>query len=115
LLKNDLFETVMKSNRGESFELNFSNQKSCCVVMVSGGYPLSYEKGYEIRGLENVRCPYFLAGAQMRDEKIVTAGGRVLGVVGLGETMEEAREQAYENIKKIHFDYEYYRNDIGLI
>lgn len=115
LLKNDLFETVMKSNRGESFELNFSNQKSCCVVMVSGGYPLSYEKGYEIRGLENVKCPYFLAGAQMRDEKIVTAGGRVLGVVGLGETMAEAREQAYENIKKIHFDYEYYRNDIGLI
>lgn len=115
LLENDLYEAVTKSNKGENFELNFSNQKACCVVMVSGGYPLSYENGFEIRGLENVRCPYFLAGAQMRDEKIVTYGGRVLGVVGLGETMEEAREQAYENIKKIHFDYEYYRSDIGLI
>lgn len=115
LLENDLFDTVMKSNRGESFELKFSNQQACCVVMVSGGYPLSFDRGFEIRGLENVKCPYFLGGAKLVDGEIQTAGGRVLGVVGLGDTMEEAREQAYENIKRIHFDYEYYRTDIGLI
>jgi len=115
LLENDLYETVMKSNRGEHFKLEFSNQQSCCVVMVSGGYPLNYEKGFEIRGIENVECPYFIAGAKISDGKILTSGGRVINVVGLGGTMEEARKTAYENVRKIHFDYEYYRNDIGLI
>lgn len=115
LLENDLYEVIIKSNHGESFELNFSNQQACCVVMVSGGYPQNYEKGYEIRGLEKVNCPYFIAGAKESDGKIITSGGRVLNVVGLGETMDEARKIAYENVKKIHFDYEYYRNDIGLI
>lgn len=115
LMENDLFEVISKSNKGESFELNFSNQHACCVVMVSGGYPLSYEKGFEIRGLENVKSPYFIAGAKKVNDQIVTSGGRVLNVVGLGKTMEEARQIAYENIKKIHFDYEYYRNDIGLV
>lgn len=115
LMENDLFEVISKSNKGESFELNFSNQHACCVVMVSGGYPLSYEKGFEIRGLENVNCPYFIAGAKKVNDQIVTSGGRVLNVVGVGKTMEEARQIAYENIKKIHFDYEYYRNDIGLV
>ncbi|MBA5628178.1 phosphoribosylamine--glycine ligase [Moheibacter lacus] len=115
LLENDLYEVVTKSNRGERFELNFSNQQACCVVMVSGGYPLNYEKGFEIRGLEKVDCPYFIAGAKLENDKILTSGGRVLNVVGIGETMEKAREIAYENIKKINFDYEYYRKDIGLI
>jgi phosphoribosylamine--glycine ligase len=115
LMENDLFDVISKSNKGESFELNFSNQHACCVVMVSGGYPLSYEKGFEIRGLENVKSPYFIAGAKKVNDQIVTSGGRVLNVVGLGKTMEEARQIAYENIKKIHFDYEYYRNDIGLV
>lgn len=115
LLENDLFEVVMKSNKSESFELNFSSRQSCCVVMVSGGYPLNYEKGFEIRGLEKVECPYFIAGAKISDGQTVTSGGRVLNVVGISGTMEKAREIAYENVKKIHFDYEYYRTDIGLI
>lgn len=114
LLENDLYEIVKKSNRGEDFKLEFSNQQACCVVMVSGGYPLNYEKGFEIRGLENVQSPYFIAGAQLSDGKVLTSGGRVVNVVGIGETMEEARTIAYENVKRIHFDYEYYRNDIGL-
>src|SRR5690606_31974718 len=115
LLENDLYEVIMKSNRGEDFKLEFSNQQACCVVMVSGGYPLNYEKGFEIRGLEKVDCPYFIAGAKEKNGEILTSGGRVLNVVGLGETMEDARKTAYENVKKVHFDYEYYRNDIGLI
>lgn len=115
LLKNDLYETVMKSNRGEHFELNFSDKNACCVVMVSGGYPLNYEKGFEIRGIENIDCPYFVAGAKEKDGKMLTTGGRVLNIVGIGNSLEEARNQAYENTVKVHFDYQYYRKDIGLV
>lgn len=115
LLENDLYEIITKSNNGESFELKFSEKQACCVVMASGGYPLNYEKGFEIRGLENVDCPYFIAGAKISEGKILTSGGRVLNVVGIGSDMEEARKIAYENTRKIHFDYEYYRNDIGIV
>ena len=115
LLESDLYEAVSKSIAGEDFELNFKDQSACCVVMVSGGYPGNYEKGYEIRGLENVNCPNFIAGAKLENDKVLTTGGRVLNVVGIGNTLDEARDIAYENIKKINFDYEYYRNDIGVI
>ncbi len=115
LLENDLYETVMKAINSEDFELNFQSKNACCVVMVSGGYPNNYEKGFEIKGLDKVECPNFIAGAKLVDHKVLTTGGRVINVVGLGETLEEARKVAYENIKKIHFDYEYYREDIGLI
>lgn len=115
LLETDLYDAVTKSIKGEDFELNFKNQSACCVVMVSGGYPGNYEKGYEIRGLEKVTCPNFIAGAKLDGEQIATSGGRVVNVVGLGDSLEEARTIAYENIKKIHFDYEYYRTDIGKI
>ena len=115
LLENDLYETVMKAINSEDFELNFQSKNACCVVMVSGGYPNNYEKGFEIKGLDKVECPNFIAGAKLVDHKVLTTGGRVVNVVGLGETIEEARKVAYENIKKIHFDYEYYREDIGLI
>mgnify|MGYP003701992327 FL=1 len=60
-------------------------------------------------------CFNFIACAKLSGEQIVTSGGRVINIVGLGNTLEEARETAYENIKKVHFDYEYYRNDIGVI
>lgn len=115
LLENDLYETVMKAINSEDFELNFQSKNACCVVMVSGGYPNNYEKGFEIKGLDKVECPNFIAGAKLVDHKVLTTGGRVVNVVGLGDTLEEARKVAYENIKKIHFDYEYYREDIGLI
>lgn len=115
LLKNDFFDVIMKSVQQENFELEFSDQSACCVVMVSGGYPLNYEKGFEIRGLENVDCPYFIAGAQLKDGKIRTSGGRVLNLVGIGNTLDDARAAAYENINKVHFDYQYYRNDIGKV
>ncbi|WP_333661077.1 phosphoribosylamine--glycine ligase [Chishuiella changwenlii] len=115
LLENDLFDVVNKAIKGENFELNFKNQHACCVVMVSGGYPGNYEKGYEVRGLENVSCPTFIAGANLSGDKIVTSGGRVINVVGLGDSLEQAREIAYENITKINFDYEFYRKDIGIV
>ena len=115
LLTTDLYESVVKAINGEEFDLEFKNQSACCVVMVSGGYPGNYDKGYEIRGLEKVECPSFIAGAKIDGEQIVTSGGRVINVVGLGNSLEEARNIAYENIKKINFDFEYYRTDIGII
>lgn len=115
LMESDLLEIILKSNQGESFDVQWKNQHACCVVMASGGYPLNYDKGFEIRGLENVEVPFFMAGAAQMASKIVTSGGRVLNVVGIGNTLDEARQIAYENIKKIDFDYEYYREDIGLI
>ncbi|MGI9525902.1 MAG: phosphoribosylamine--glycine ligase, partial [Weeksellaceae bacterium] len=115
LMESNLLEIIQKSNRGESFEIQWKDQHACCVVMASGGYPENYDKGYEIRGLDQVDAPLFIAGASAMASKVVTSGGRVLNVVGLGETLEDAREQAYQNIKKIHFDYEYYREDIGKV
>jgi len=115
LLETDLYDAVTKAIQAEDFDLNFKNQSACCVVMVSGGYPGNYEKGYQIRGLDQVTCPNFIAGAKLQGEDIVTSGGRVINVVGLGDSLEDARTIAYENIKKVHFDYEYYRTDIGVI
>jgi len=115
LLETDLYEAVDKSIKGEDFDLTFQDKSACCVVMVSGGYPGNYDKGFEIRGLENVTCPNFIAGAKLDGEQIVTSGGRVINVVGLGDSLEEARSIAYEEIKKINFDFEYYRTDIGVV
>ena len=113
LMESNLLELIQKSNRGESFDIQWRNQHACCVVMASGGYPLNYEKGYEIEGLENTKTPVFIAGAQKSGDKIVTSGGRVLNVVGLGNSLQDARQAAYENIREINFAYEYFREDIG--
>lgn len=114
LMESNLLDIIQKATRGESFDIQWKNQHACCVVMASGGYPLNYDKGFEIRGLDKVDVPLFIAGAQRLGDKIVTSGGRVLNVVGLGNSAEEARKAAYDNIAKISFDYEYYRKDIGL-
>lgn len=113
LMESNLLDIISKSNKGEDFDISWKNKHACCVVMASGGYPLNYDKGFEIRGLDKVEVPLFIAGAKIEDNKTVTSGGRVLNVVGIGDSLEEAREIAYKNIKKINFDYEYYREDIG--
>jgi phosphoribosylamine--glycine ligase len=99
-------------------EIKWSDERAVCVVMASGGYPGPYEKGKVITGLsgldEGVVC--FHAGTKSGPAgEILTAGGRVLGVTATGATHEEARAKAYENIKKIHFEGEYHRNDIGVV
>jgi phosphoribosylamine--glycine ligase len=99
-------------------EIQWSDERAVCVVMASGGYPGPYEKGKVITGLsdldEGVVC--FHAGTkQGPNGEIQTAGGRVLGITATGATHEEARAKAYENLKKIHFEGEYHRNDIGVV
>ncbi|MFV0238375.1 MAG: phosphoribosylamine--glycine ligase [Flavobacteriales bacterium] len=114
LMKSNLLEITEKALSQESFLVQWKKQYSCCVVMVSGGYPMNYDKGFEILGLENVDTDYYIAGSKLLNNKQITSGGRVLNVVGYGNTLEEAREVAYKNVKKIRFDFKYYREDIGL-
>jgi phosphoribosylamine--glycine ligase len=99
-------------------QITWSDERAVCVVMASGGYPGPYEKGKVITGLsdldEGAVC--FHAGTKRGPNgEILTAGGRVLGITATGATHEEARAKAYENLKKIHFEGEYHRNDIGVV
>lgn len=115
LMSSDLLEIIEKAVNGESFEVSWKDQHTCCVVLASGGYPLNYDKGFEIKGLGRVDVPLFIAGAQQTEDAIVTSGGRVLNVVGIGDNLEQARKSAYDNIAKINFDYAYFREDIGKV
>lgn len=119
-MKNDMIE-VMEAcvdGRLDEIELEFENNAAVCVVLASDGYPVSYRKGYPITGLENFKgrsdAFVFHAGTKWsEDGKIVTNGGRVLGVTALGSTLVEARYNAYKASELINFDNKYKRNDIG--
>jgi phosphoribosylamine--glycine ligase len=113
----DIFFAVTEDRLSEQ-DIRWSDERSVCAVMASGGYPGSYEKGKVITGLsdldDDVVC--FHAGtAADPDGNIRTAGGRVLGVTALGATHEEARAKAYDNVRKIRFEGEYHRKDIGVV
>ena len=113
LLENSLVDVIQQCMDGKPVELKFADKKAVCVVMVSGGYPRNIEEGLEVRGTDKVDTLYFLAGARKAGNKILTTGGRVLNVVGVGDSYEAARTIAYDNIKKVSFDYGFYRHDIG--
>ena len=112
----DLFEACIDGTL-DQIDLKFRDEACVCVVLASDGYPLSYEKGKEIRGLEQFkdRDGYFCfhAGTAFRDGKIVTNGGRVLGITALGENLKEARANAYRAVEWVDFDNKYFRHDIG--
>jgi phosphoribosylamine--glycine ligase len=113
-LRTDLYEIFDKMNNKKLNEvsLEWANEKAVCVVLASGGYPESYKKGYEIKGLGSVDM-VFHAGTTESNNKVVTNGGRVLGVTSLGESIKVARDRSYEKIKKIEFKDMYYRKDIA--
>lgn len=118
-MKNDIVDVFEACIDGtlDQVDLQFEDNAAVCVVLASEGYPVSYEKGYPIRGLENFkdRDGYYVfhAGTKKKDGQIVTNGGRVLGVVAKGEDLKKARANAYEAIKLVEFDNKYYRHDIG--
>ena len=115
LLKTDLF-TVMKATTEERLAyLNVENydKNACCVIMASKGYPEKYESGYEITIDDEVRDSVYVAGAKLDGEKLLTAGGRVLGVTAVADTLEDAIADAYKKVEKVKFDTAYYRKDIG--
>ncbi len=118
LLKSDLVEVMLACIDGtlDKTPIEWSDGAAVCVVMASGGYPGSYEKGKEITGLDAAKADgdiVFHAGTKLADGKIVTNGGRVLGVVGQAENIKAAVDKAYEGVKKISFEKEYHRTDIA--
>ena len=123
-LKNDIVEVMEACADGtlDKIDLQFEDNAAVCVMLASDGYPVSYKKGFEIKGLENFadKEGYFVfhsgtkfAEAEDGTKKVVTNGGRVLGVTAVGSNLVEARANAYEATKLIDFENKYMRNDIG--
>ena len=118
-MKNDIIDVMEACIDGklDTIDLQFEDNAAVCVVLASGGYPVSYEKGYPISGLEAFegKEDYFCfhAGTKLSDGKIVTNGGRVLGITATGKDLKEARAKAYEAVKWVSFEKQYMRNDIG--
>ena len=118
-MKNDILDVIDACIDGtlDKVELQFEDNAAVCVILASEGYPLSYEKGFSVRGLERFEkadgyyC--FHAGTKRTEEGIVTNGGRVLGVTALGTTLQEARANAYAAAGWVDFDNKYLRKDIG--
>lgn len=115
LLESDLLTIMLAATNGTlaQTEVKFMDKSAACVIMASDGYPEHYEKGYEIAIAEDVKDKVFVAGAKLVDGKLLTNGGRVLGCSGIGTTLQEALDNAYAVVDKVHFDNEYYRHDIG--
>lgn len=117
MLKTDLMEIfeAVTDERLADIDIEWADGACVCVVLASGGYPVKYEKGKEISlgdlDEDVVLCH---AGTKRKDGKLVTDGGRVLGVCAKGETIEDARKKAYKNVEKIKFDGMHYRMDIGV-
>lgn len=118
-LQSDLVEIMeaVIDERLDEIDIKWADNAAVCVVMASGGYPVAYEKGYEISGIEDAQSAgavVFHAGTAKKDGKFVTNGGRVLGVTAVDENLDKAIESAYNAVKKIDFKDVHYRKDIGI-
>ncbi|MCL4240418.1 MAG: phosphoribosylamine--glycine ligase [Dehalococcoidia bacterium] len=117
-LESDLYDVASAAARGElgSTDVRWSADAAVGVVMAPGGYPGKYESGHPISGLESIDpdVRVFHAGTRSEGGQVVTSGGRTLTVVARGKTIREARERAYDNVRRIHFKDAHYRTDIAL-
>lgn len=118
-MKNDIVDVFEACIDGtlDQIDLQFEDNAAVCVVLASGGYPVSYEKGFPIEGLENLKgrdgVYVFHAGTRKENGRFVTNGGRVLGVTATGPDLKAARANAYEAVKQVTFEKAYCRSDIG--
>ena len=115
LLESDLL-TIMKATTNGTLaetEVKFSEKSACCVIMASKGYPVSYDKGFEMNIPEEIEGNVYVAGASLKDGKLLTNGGRVLGVTAVEDNLKDAVKSSYALVKQISFDNAFYRNDIG--
>lgn len=115
LLESDLLKIMMAVTNGTlaDTEVQFSNKSAACVIMASDGYPVKYEKGFEISIPSDISESVYVAGAVKSNGKLLTSGGRVLGVTATANTLKEAVDAAYEKVSRISFKNAYYRKDIG--
>ena len=115
LLESDLLTIMQATTNGtlENTEVKFSDKNACCVIMASKGYPESYEKGFELTYPDAISDNVFVAGAAIKDGKLVTNGGRVLGATAIADTLKEAIDSAYALTEQIKFENSYLRHDIG--
>lgn len=115
LLESDLFTVMQAVTNGtlDKTEVKFKNESAACVVMASKGYPQKYESGFELKIDNSVMDSVYVAGAKNENGKLLTAGGRVLGVTATADTLENAIKKAYEKVGKVDFENAFYRKDIG--
>ena len=115
LLRSDLLEVMMATTEGRlaECEVKFSDGAAACVIVASGGYPEAYQSGYEIKMTPEAKENTYVAGARLDGDKLLTAGGRVLGVGAVADTLECALELAYKRVEGVSFEGAYYRHDIG--
>lgn len=112
-LKSDFYELIDAAVDGRDFETEWSENSILGVVMASKGYPGKYEKGFTIKGLDKIDGKVYHMGTAMREDKVLTVGGRVLMVLGEGENLAEARKNAYAAVNKVECDNLFNRSDIG--
>lgn len=118
-LKTDLLDIMLACTNGtlDCINIEWYDNAAVCVILASGGYPVSYTRGYEITGLDEVskkkNIIVFHAGTDKKEGKIVTSGGRVLGITGIGNTIDEAIKTAYEGVEIVNFNQKHFRTDIG--
>ena len=115
LLESDLFEIMQSVTNGtlDSCDVKFADKSACCVIMASKGYPEKYENGFEIVIPEEISDSVYVAGAKLADGKLLSAGGRVLGVTDVATDLKSAICGAYKKVEAIKFDNAFYRKDIG--
>ncbi len=115
LLKTDLFTVMQAVTNGTlaDLQVEWSEGAACCVIMASDGYPKKYENGFAISIPDEIKNTVYVAGAKLDGDVLRTAGGRVLGVTALGDTLQDAINASYKKVEQIRFDNAVYRKDIG--
>ena len=115
-IQSDLLELLVAAGHGKlsGMKLETDHRSALTIMTVAGGYPGAYEKGKQITGFESIEdALVFHAGTKEEEDKVLSAGGRVMALTALGNSAKEAREKAFREVKKIQFEHAYYRNDIG--